>query len=1080
MTKNLLSIHSFTLKKTVKKTKILYDSFYVRLVYMVKNMRPSGLSQKAKPLLPPILLFLILALIMSLIWLHEREQSRLELRELTHVMSQQVAIRLENWINAREAISKLLAKLWPTDYADNPTKFKRYAQNILNNYPGFLAINWIDSTWTIRIVNPDDPNRTALGKNLHKHPFPTVQQTLEKAMATGKMATTPPIHLLQGGSGIVSYIPVYASQKHLLGFINVVFRIDSLIHYCLNDAYVNTHFDYIIYSNGNRPIFWKGNIPRNFVDAASYKASAPAKIIDQKWLVTLFPTPQFIHEKITTANNRNFLFNLLFSFTIAFLIWILLLRNRRLKQSEDHFRTLFDSASTWIHILNPDGTILNVNRAFLNATSRTKNSVLGKNFADFLSADSKALFKTILASLNENRQFQAELRFQTDSGALRHLDCFGAVVHDKNNKPQFIILHEIDITQRKYYQNKLNESEEKYRALSEQSSIGVYLIRNRKLIYTNPKFAQIFGYDSPKEIMNSKSLDDFIKKDEKEKVDRALRELLRGHDNEMHLEITGKKKDGSPVHLEAFGHRIVVNNRPAILGTFIDISERVKHLETIRQLSKAVEQSPVATIISDMNGIIEYVNPAFSKITGFKAHEVMGQSYKIHQGKDIDETIYQDIRRTVIEGKVWSGEFKSHKKDGEQFWARCVISPLKDKSGKIMHLLTSMEDITEQKQLENELVQKQKMEAIGRLAGGIAHDFNNLLTVINGYSQLILHTLPRENALYPKIEQIFQAGERAKNLTSQLLAFSRKQIRQPSPINLSLLVQDIEKMLTRLIGEDVQITCSLQNDLWTIASDKNQIEQIILNLAVNARQAMPDGGKLTISTENIFTNEALIKQYPEIKPGKYVRLSIEDTGIGMDEETQKHIFEPFFTTKPMGQGTGLGLATVYGIVKQNEGYIYVNSAPTKGTKFCIYFPAIEKKAQNDIQEAISETKLKGDETIFLVEDDPSVRELTLRALNYFGYKVIVSKNGEEALKRFNQNNIHVDLLITDVIMPGIGGKKLVDLLHQHHPDLKVLFMSGYSEDQISRKGILNGSINFIQKPFAPIELVKQLRRILDR
>ncbi len=1047
---------------------------------MLKPKKALRFSPKASPLLPPILLFLILALIMSLVWVHEREQSRVKLRELTHVMSQQIAIRLENWITAREAITKLLAQLWPTDYADNPLKFKRDAQNILNNYPGFLAINWIDSTWTIRIVNPADPNRTALGKNLHKHPFPTVQQALAKSIATGKIATTPPIHLLQGGNGFVSYIPVYSSKNHLLGFINVVFRIDSLVHYCLNDNYVNTHFDYIIYSTGNRPIYWKGNIPKNIVDAATFKASASAKIIDQKWRITLFPTPKFVREEIDPSNNRYFVFNLLFSFTIAFLIWILLLRNRRLKQSEEHFRTLFDSASTWIHILDLDGTIMNVNQGFLVAAARNKQSVLQKNFMDFLSSESKALFRTILSSLKENKQFQAELKFQLDRQTFRYLDCYGSVVHDKNQKPQFIILQEIDITQRKYYQSKLNESEEKYRALSEQSSIGVYLIQNGKLNYVNPKFAEIFGFSSTEEITSSRTLGYFIMDNEREKVENTLRELITGQKEEMHFEVTGKKKDGTPVYLEAFGHRIVMNARPAILGTFIDISERKKYLETIRKLSKAIEQSPVATIITNIKGYIEYVNPAFTKITGYASEEVVGQSSKLHTADKIDETIYKDMRQTVLKGNIWYGEFKSRTKEGRSFWARAIISPLKDEHGNMVLLLTSLEDISEQKKLENELVQKQKMEAIGRLAGGIAHDFNNLLTVINGYSQLILHTLPRDHTLYAKIEQIFQAGERAKNLTSQLLAFSRKQIRQPSPLNITELIRDLEKMLTRLIGEDVQIICTLNDDIWTIESDKNQIEQIILNLAVNARQAMPEGGRITIRTENILTDASLLKKYPEIKPGKYVRLTFEDTGIGMDEETQKHIFEPFFTTKPMGQGTGLGLATVYGIVKQNEGYIYVNSVPQKGTVFYIYFPAVEVTAQNTGQPEIEVSQLQGNETIFLVEDDSAVRELTLRSLKYFGYNVIVSPNGEEALKRFKENNMQVDLLITDVIMPGIGGKKLVDLLRKERPDLKVLFMSGYSEDQISRKGILNGTIDFIQKPFAPIDLVKHLRRILDR
>lgn len=1047
---------------------------------MSKKKRSSHLLwNQASLLVPAVLLFLILAVILSLMWLQQRQQNAAKLRELTKAMDQQIAIRIGNWVSTREETINLLAKSWAKEYKNNPSKFKHDAENILNTYHGFQAINWIDSTWTITIVNPENTNRMALGKNLHKHPFPTVPKALNKAVMTHKIATTAPIHLLQGGSGFVSYIPVFSEKQRLLGFVNVVFRIDSLIQYCLNDSYINTHFNYAIYSDKFHPVYWKGNIPKNEIVASFYKASTPVRIIDQHWTVSLFPTEEFIEAEISPSNNRFFLFNILFSFAIAFLIWIFLLRNRRLKQSEEHFRTLFDSANTWIYILDFDGTILDVNQAFLLSLTLEKHSVLQKNFLDFLSQESRTLFKTIIHNIKENKRFQAELKFQISDGDIRYLDCFGSVVFDKNKKPQFIIIHAIDITQRKYYQYKLNESEEKYRALSEQSSTGVYLIQDGQLNYVNPKFAQIFGFHSPDVITFSYSISDFIVEDEREKVQQNIQQLLESRNAEMHFEVTGQKKDGSLVNLEAFGHRIIFNTRPAILGTFIDITERKKNLATIRKLSNAIEQSPMATLITDTHHIIEYVNPAFLRMTGYSIEELLRKSTREVKQNKLSDELFQSISETTRRGQVWQGEIKSSKKNGQKFWLHIVVSPLKDNKGEITHFLINMDDITERKQLEDELVQKQKMEAIGRLAGGIAHDFNNLLTVINGYSQLILHTMPEEDPLHQKIEQIFQAGEHAKNLTSQLLAFSRKQIRRPIPLNLTQVVHNFEKMLTRLIGEDVQIICDLEENLWAIESDKSQLEQIILNLAVNARQAMPAGGKIIIKTENFVPDDTMLKTYPEIQAGNYVRLSIEDTGIGMDEETQEHIFEPFFTTKSLGQGTGLGLATVYGIIKQNNGYIYLKSALNKGTKFCIYFPVVEEKIEKTQEQSVSEGNLLGNETIFLVEDDPAVRELTLRSLKYFGYKVITSSNSEEALKKFDQNNITVDLLISDVIMPGMSGKKLVDLLRKEKPDLKVLFMSGYSEDQISKQGVLDSEINFIQKPFAPKDLVKRLRQILD-
>ncbi len=640
-------------------------------------------------------------------------------------------------------------------------------------------------------------------------------------------------------------------------------------------------------------------------------------------------------------------------------------------------------------------------------------------------------------------------------------------------------LYNIELEKTKIQINKaLQESEEKYRILSEQSLTGVYLIQEDKLVYANPKLAEIFGYHSPRLLVN-KNIADLLPENTLPEIKKIITYLLQGRGTDLKYEFQAKKKDGSFIDVETFGKRIQYNGKPAVLGVILDITERKKNIQTIQKLSKAIEQSPVATVITDTSGTIEYVNPAFTEITGYTYEEAIGQNPRILKSGKMPEELYKDLWDTITHGKVWKGEMINRRKDGALIWEYLVISPLFNEQGEITHFLASKENITEKKKLENDLLQKQKMEAIGRLAGGIAHDFNNMLTVINGYSQLILHTMSVDDPLYKKIEQIYQAGERAKNLTSQLLTFSRKQIRQPDILNLNTLIHDMEKMLTRLIGEDVQIITQLDEKLWPIESDKGQLEQILLNLAINARQAMPEGGQLRIRTQNILLDESFVATHPGTKTGKHVLLEITDTGQGMDEETQKHIFEPFFTTKPTGQGTGLGLATVYGIVKQNEGHIEVKSRLHHGTTFSIYFPAVENTLPKTPSHQDQSNEFGGSETIFLVEDDPSVRELTSKSLNYFGYKVIIAKNGREALQMTKAPDFHFDLLITDVVMPEISGRKLVDLIKAKHPTLKVLFMSGYTEDHISEKGVQNKEINFIQKPFAPLELAKKVRQILN-
>ena len=388
-------------------------------------------------------------------------------------------------------------------------------------------------------------------------------------------------------------------------------------------------------------------------------------------------------------------------------------------------------------------------------------------------------------------------------------------------------------------------------------------------------------------------------------------------------------------------------------------------------------------------------------------------------------------------------------------------------------------DITEQKMIEAQLRQAVKMEAIGTLAGGVAHDFNNLMTAVIGYSTLFLQTMPDDAPLRKDIEQIKKAGERAANLTQQLLAFSRKQVVQPQVLNLNGVLKEIQKMLERLIGEDIELESRYAPELWRVLSDPTLIEQVIINLAINARDAMPRGGKLTIETLNTQLDKAYTRHHIELMPGDYVMMAVSDNGIGMDKETQSHIFDPFYTTKAKGKGTGLGLATVYGIVKQTGGHIMVYSEPGQGTTFKIYLP----KAEGDENIAQSEIRHKpiagGRETIFVVEDDDTVRMLTKEILRSYGYNVVEASNGPEALEIAKGRQDPVDMLVTDVVMPEMGGRQVAEAFVALFPAMKVMYISGYTDDAIVNHGVLESGVHFLQKPFAPQALAEKVRHILD-
>ncbi len=514
------------------------------------------------------------------------------------------------------------------------------------------------------------------------------------------------------------------------------------------------------------------------------------------------------------------------------------------------------------------------------------------------------------------------------------------------------------------------------------------------------------------------------------------------------------------------------------IGMVRNITARKQAEETLQKLYVAVEQSPSVILITDAEGFVEYANPRFSQITGYSIEEAIGQNPRVLRG-DTPNEVYRNLWETIRNGNIWEGEFHNKKKDGTFFWEHAIIAPIRNELGVTTNYLAIKEDITEQRSLQAQLQQSQKMEAIGLLAGGIAHDFNNILTAILGYSTLLQMELKASGKAKEYIENLLVMVEKASHLTKGLLAFSRNQKMTAKLLDLNDVVSTITKLISRVIGENIRVVPHLSKSKLQVMADDGQIEQVLMNLATNARDAMPSGGILTIATDIVTLDHSDPILADSGKPGNYAMISVSDTGGGMDEATISRIFEPFFTTKETGKGTGLGLSILYGIIKQHHGFVSVVSAPGAGTTFVIHIPVTDQTG-----ESVSNTGptaiTGGSETLLVVEDDMAIRSVIVQLLEKFGYRVLVAGDGEEALEIYDGKQKEISLVIMDMIMPRKNGKETYEAMQRIKPDIHALFVSGYPADVISQKNLLPEDVVFLPKPVSPIELLKSIRTILDR
>ena len=647
--------------------------------------------------------------------------------------------------------------------------------------------------------------------------------------------------------------------------------------------------------------------------------------------------------------------------------------------------------------------------------------------------------------------------------------------------------------QLKRAEEAMRESEEKFRDLYDHAPVGYHEYdKEGRITKVNRTDLEMLGYTSEELIGQP-----IWKLNVGEEIvrEQVLAKLAGALPPGQNLERIYKKKDGTifPVLIQ---DRLTLDEKGQISGircTIQDITEHKQSEEALRQSEERyrtiLENIEDGYYEVDLPGNFTFFNDSLCRMLGYSRDELIGMGNDRYTDQENRKKLFQAFNRVYRTGEPVKGfDWEVIRKDGRKLYGEVSVSLIRSSTGEPVGFRGIARDITERKRAEKEmaalqeqLTQSQKMEAVGRLAGGIAHDFNNLLTVIKGYTQLSLLDLKENNPLWENIQEIQKATERAANLTRQLLAFSRRQILDPKVLDLNSLLRDTEKMLRRMIGEDIELVTRLSEGLGKVKIDPGQIEQVVLNLAVNARDAMPSGGKLTIETANAQSDEGYALTHLGLTPGHYVRLSVSDTGVGMSREVQEKAFDPFFTTKEKGKGTGLGLSTVHGIVTQSGGKIWVYSDPGHGTTFKIYFPTIEGELDTLDGRNEPDSSPRGSETVLLVEDESSVRDLANRLLKQQGYRVLEAANGEEALRLAQETaGERIHLLLTDVVLPQMSGKELADQLKTFRPDLKVLYTSGYTDFAVVHHGVLNSGTHFLQKPFSLKTLSQKVREALDK
>ena len=762
-----------------------------------------------------------------------------------------------------------------------------------------------------------------------------------------------------------------------------------------------------------------------------------------------------------------------------------------LRESEEKYRTILENIEDGYFEVDLAGNFTLVNDSLCRIAGYPREALLAMNNRDYASAETAKemyqIFNRTYRTGEPAKMVDYEI-FRKD-GSPRILEMSASLMKDSTGDPIGFRGVVRDVTERKRAEEALRESEERFREMAENLREVFWMFDwvKQKVIYVSPAYKEIWGR-SIEDLYNSyEEWSKSIHPDDTEYARESFVKIVETGGGEPR-EYRIVRPDGTVRWISDRGFAIQGKDGRVqrIAGIAEDITERYQAIEALRASEEkyrtALEANPDPVVVYDIEGKVVYFNPAFTRVFGWSLGERLGKKMDSFVPEENWPETKMMINR-VLAGESFSGiESRRYTKEGKIIPVSISGAVLRDMDGNPVGSVINLRDISEQKNLESQLQHAQKMEAVGTLAGGIAHDFNNLLQAIQGYTELLLMRKKEGEPGFRELREVIRASKRGAELTQQLLTFSRKVESKRKPLDLNQEVGELRQLLERTLPKMIEVEFNLDPDLRMINADSAQLKQVLINLAVNAKDAMPEGGKLVIDTQNISLDQEFCKRYAEVKPGDYVLLSMADTGHGMEKETLEHIFDPFYTTKEVGKGTGLGLAIVYGIVKNHEGYVMCYSRPGSGTSFRIYLPSLEAATEHEELVESQESKspaMGGDETILLVDDEKFIRELGVDVLGQAGYTVLTASNGEQALEVYRRERAQIDLIILDLIMPGMGGSKCLEELLKIGSQTLVLIASGYSPDASTKGALETGAAGFINKPYDTKQLLELVRKILD-
>ncbi|MEE9121562.1 MAG: PAS domain S-box protein [Syntrophobacteria bacterium] len=757
-----------------------------------------------------------------------------------------------------------------------------------------------------------------------------------------------------------------------------------------------------------------------------------------------------------------------------------------LRESEEKYRTILENIEEGYFEVDLTGNFTLVNDSLCRIAGYNRDELIAMNNRDYTTPETAKKMYQVFSKTYQTGEPARIVDYDIfgKDGSTRTLELSASLMADSTGEPVGFRGVVRDVTERKRAEEALRESEERYRSLFENNHTVMLLIdpETADIVDANPAACSFYGWGH--EELTSKKITDINTLT----TEQVFQEIERAKSEQnQHFFFRHRLAKDEIVDVEVFSGPIVLNGKQLLYSIVHDITERKQTIEALRASEEkyrtVLEANPDPVVVYDIESKVVYYNPAFTRVFGWSLGERLGKKMDVFVPEEsLPET--QTMINRVLAGESFSGiETRRYTKEGKIIPVSISGAVLRDMDGNPLGSVINLRDISEQKNLEGQLQQAQKMEAVGTLAGGIAHDFNNLLQAIQGYTELLLMRKKEGESDWRELQEVIRASKRGAELTQQLLTFSRKVESKRRPLDLNQEVGELRELLERTIPKMIDVEFKLADNLKMVNADSVQLKQVLMNLAVNAKDAMAEGGKLLIETQSVTLDQEFCRRYAEVKPGDYVLFSISDTGHGMGKETLEHIFDPFYTTKEVGKGTGLGLAIVYGIIKNHEGYITCYSRPEVGTTFRIYLPTIEPETVPvDVPIAPEPEGLArgGNETILLVDDEEFIRELGVDVLGCAGYTVLAASNGENALELYGQERARIDLVILDLIMPGMGGSKCLEELLKIDPHTRVLIASGYSPDGPTKGALDTDAKGFVSKPYDTNQLLQLVREILDR